>query len=1148
MHFRSLFGPLSKSHSFQEVFSSPDETFFLPGSAVPFLLGAMCEAEGSGHIISVVPTRQQALDLYEELRELMGPESVRLFPSWETLPLERVSPSVETMGMRLKVLNELTGQVNSTGRLIVVAPVRAVSQLAGGSALDAGFKRLEVGKESRLEDLIQWLADSGYRREYQVEHRGEFAVRGSILDVFPSEADLPIRADFFGDEIDRLSLFDPSDQLSLEPLARADIFPARELLFSPAVKTKAAALLSELTYASSTWEKIANGQFFEGAESWLPWFDDSARSFGRFLNSDDKVLFFEPARLRARVSDLMLEEASISEVLGSTWMVPKVHEHFPELFSKLDDVFAGCEASIRFANTLPDASVRVEISAKSVDLVSKDPDAIISRLSQMLKDRFCVLVCAANEALANRLVQSLAGTALTPIAIQNQEELDTLLQDPHPGLFVLVSDLGQGVIFPEIRLAVVGHGDLTNKRRSHRAPRTKAANRAQVFDSLKVGGFVVHHHHGVGRFAGMVKRELAGVERDYLLIEYRGDDRLYVPSDQMESITPYLGGEAPSLSKLGGTEWQKTRSRVVHSVSRIAQELVVLYQKRLVTKGFAFSPDSIWQKEMEDLFPYDLTPDQARAISDVKADMEAARPMDRLICGDVGFGKTEVAIRAVFKAVQDGKQAAVLVPTTLLAQQHFQTFSERFSGFPIRVEVISRFLTPAQSRDVLEKVANGSVDVIIGTHRLLSEDVVFADLGLLVIDEEQHFGVTHKEAIKNIKAGIDVLTLTATPIPRTLEMSLTGIRDMSLLNTPPTQRQPILTYVGEYDELAVSEALRRELMREGQVFFVHNRVFDIDEVSWRLSRLVPEARITVAHGQMDEGTLEQTVVDFWEGRYDVLVCTTIIESGIDMPTVNTLVVDRADLLGLGQLHQLRGRVGRSGTRGYAYLFHPADVVLGEDAYERLKTIGENTELGSGFRIAKRDLEIRGAGNILGGDQSGHIAAVGYDLYVKMVEEAVRGLKGEVEPIVPEVKIEVPVGAVIPESYISRTDLRLEAYRRLAMCASSDDVDQVAQEWEDRFGPLPGETKSLLRLAKIRARAIRAQIKEVTVSGMGRSSLVSPFVRLTPVELKASLSMRMKRIFPKGIYKEAERALIIPISKASDPMLAVEHVFEELIEV
>lgn len=1148
MHFRNLFGPLSQITSLEKIHSSPSESFYIPSAAVPFVLGAMHETSEDGHIVAVVATRQLAFELYQELKVLLGSERTRIFPSWETLPLERVSPSIETMGRRLKVLNELTHKVQPSSRLVIVAPVRAVSQLVGGSALDAGFRHLAIGDSLQLEDLVQWLADSGYRREYQVENRGEFAVRGSIVDVFPSEQDLPVRADFFGDEVDRLSIFDPSDQLSLEALSEVTFFPARELLLTPAIRERASLLRNQLSYAGSTWEKISNGMFFEGMESWLPWLDESAKNFGEFLGPNTRTVLFEPARLRARVADLLQEEKSIVDVLSSTWMVPQDHEEFPGFFIKLDQVFSSTKSRVQFANTVQDTSVQTEVSASGVDLASKDPDAIVARLSQLQRENYFVLLCAANQALANRLAESLSGSRFDSVMVQSQEQLDSLLERPRSGLFVVVSELEHGAIFPEAKIAVIGLGDLTNKRRSHRTSRVKHHTRAQVFDSLQVGGYVVHSHHGVGRFAGMVKQELGGVERDYLLIEYRGGDRLYIPSDQMESITPYLGGETPTLSKLGGTEWQKTRARVRRAVSKIAQELIVLYQKRIVTKGFAFSPDTVWQKEMEDLFPYDLTPDQAKAIAEVKADMESERPMDRLVCGDVGFGKTEVAIRAVFKAIQDGKQAAVLVPTTLLAQQHFQTFSDRFSSFPVRVEVISRFLTPAQTRAVLQRVANGGVDVVIGTHRLLSQDVVFSDLGLLVIDEEQHFGVTHKESIKQVKAGIDVLTLTATPIPRTLEMSLTGIRDMSLLSTPPMKRQPILTYVGEYDELAVSEAIRRELMREGQVFFVHNRVLDIDAVAHRLTGLVPEARIAVAHGQMDEGILEQTVVDFWEGRSDVLVCTTIIESGIDMPTVNTLVVDRADLLGLGQLHQLRGRIGRSGTRGYAYLFHPAEQSLSEDAYERLKTIGEYTELGSGFRIAKRDLEIRGAGNILGDDQSGHIAAVGYDLYVKMVEEAVKELKGELEPPLPEIKIEVPVGAVIPEAYISRTDLRLEAYRRLAMCTRTEDVDIVGQEWIDRFGPLPDETKSLLRLAKIRARAIRAQIKEVIVAGLGRSSLVSPSVRLAPVELKASLMMRMKRVFPKGIYKETEQTVLIPISKGTDPMEAVEKVFEELIEV
>ena len=511
----------------------------------------------------------------------------------------------------------------------------------------------------------------------------------------------------------------------------------------------------------------------------------------------------------------------------------------------------------------------------------------------------------------------------------------------------------------------------------------------------------------------MVRRSIGGVERDYLLLDYKSGDKLYVPSDQVDLLRPYTGGEAPALSRLNGADWQRTKSRVRAAVREIAQELVVLYQKRVNSAGHAFGPDTPWQRELEESFPYVETPDQLKAIDDVKVDMEADAPMDRLVCGDVGFGKTEVAIRAAFKAVQDGKQAAVLVPTTLLASQHFQTFSDRFAGYPVRVEMLSRFLTPAQTRQVIDGLADGSVDVVIGTHRLLSGDLIFKDLGLLVVDEEQRFGVTHKEAIKKLRTDVDVLTLTATPIPRTLEMSLTGIRDLTLLNTPPADRQPILTYVGEYDDRAVAEAVRRELLREGQVFYVHNRIVDIEKVAAELRGLVPEARVAVAHGQMDEGALERVVLDFWEGEYDVLVCTTIIESGIDMPTVNTLVVDRADRLGLGQLHQLRGRVGRAGQRAYAYLLFPADQALSEEAYERLRTIGEHTELGSGFQIAMRDLEIRGAGNLLGGDQSGHIAAVGYDLYVQMVSEAVAELKGEELRPPAEIKLDLPVTANLP---------------------------------------------------------------------------------------------------------------------------------------
>jgi transcription-repair coupling factor (superfamily II helicase) len=578
------------------------------------------------------------------------------------------------------------------------------------------------------------------------------------------------------------------------------------------------------------------------------------------------------------------------------------------------------------------------------------------------------------------------------------------------------------------------------------------------------------------------------------------------------------------MHRLGGSDFARAKSKVRSAVQEIAQELVVLYQRRVTAEGHAFAQDTPWQHDMESAFPYVETPDQRRAIVEVKGDMERAVPMDRLVCGDVGFGKTEVAIRAAFKAVQEDKQVAVLCPTTLLASQHGTTFRDRFAGFPVRVEVLSRFQTAAEAKRILAGLAAGDIDCVIGTHRLLQDGVKFKDLGLLVVDEEQRFGVQHKEAMKKMRTNVDVLTLSATPIPRTLEMSLVGIRDLSLLQTPPADRQPILTYVGELDKRLAVEAIRRELLREGQVFWVHNRVQSIEERAAELRELVPEARVAVAHGQMDEATLERVVFDFWQGNFDVLVCTTIIESGIDMPTVNTLVVERADLLGLGQLHQLRGRVGRSGQRAYAYLFHPRDRVLTEEAYERLRAIGEATELGSGFKIAMRDLEIRGAGNILGEAQSGHIAAVGYDLYCQMVTEVVAEMKGEPVELPVELKLDVPVSAYLPDTYVPTEDLRLEAYRRLAEVKTQGEVDDVRTEWLDRYGPIPKEAETLLAVGALRAACHSFGITDFTVT--------MNTARVTPVDLRTSQQLRLTRLargtFTGLTWREKEKQLIIPL--------------------
>jgi transcription-repair coupling factor (superfamily II helicase) len=1017
-----------------------------------------------------------------------------------------------------------------------VAPVRALIQRLGpapdvrtGDDADGdplAPVRLAVGDEVDPVVLVARLVGMGYRREYQVEHRGEVAVRGSIVDVFPATADVPVRIDLWGDEVDRLTEFSVGDQRSTTEVAQLEVFACRELLPDAALRARAETLVAAEPWGREHWERLAEGQVFDGMESWLPWLTDDDDLLPDRLGDDALVLLVEPRRMRDRAADLLAEEADLTATLARTWDADLSRAGANHLYLPFERLLADTAVPVWHLPAAAASPEEPSVAATGWAPTHGDHAAVHRQLGQLVADGFRVVVTADGAGSAVRVVDLLAAAGIDATF---DREATAPLTDP--GVHVVVASVERGAVLTEARVAVLTENELTGRRRAHRQmrPRRRRSGAVAVFDDLHPGDHVVHHQHRVARYAGMVTRAIGGVERDYLLLEYRGDDKLYVPTDQVDLVRPYTGGETPSLSRLGGGEWQRTRAKVRAEVAQIAQELVVLYQTRVHAPGHAFAGDSAWQREFEEAFPFEETPDQLTAIADVKADMEATHPMDRLVCGDVGFGKTEVALRAVFKAVQDGKQAAVLVPTTLLAQQHHQTFGERLSPYPIRVEVLSRFLTAGQARKVLDGLASGEVDVVIGTHRLLSEEVRFADLGLLVVDEEQRFGVSHKERIKQLRTNVDVLTLTATPIPRTLEMGLTGIRDLTLLQTPPADRQPILTYVGEYDDRAVAEAIRRELLREGQVFFVHNRIADIDKVANHVRSLVPEARVAVAHGQMDEGSLEQVVVDFWEGNHDVLVCTTIIESGIDMPTVNTLVVDRADLLGLGQLHQLRGRVGRAGQRAYAYLFHPADRVLTEEAYERLKTIGESTELGSGFRIAMRDLEIRGAGNLLGTGQSGHIAAVGYDLYCEMVSEAVAELRGDVPAAATEVSVEVPVAAHLPADYVAREDLRLDAYRRLATVTTAAEVDDVAAEWADRYGPVPPAAEALLGIARLRAAAHRTGLREVSVT---RSTAISGprwMARLEPVELRLSKATRLERLYPRASWRKDSAQLLVPVT-------------------
>jgi transcription-repair coupling factor (superfamily II helicase) len=1087
------------------------------------LFGAtLASATARRPVVLVVPTANEAERLAADLRQFLGADSVEYFPAWETLPFERVSPAIETMGRRLRVMWRLRVGGDHLPA-VVVAPVRALVQRLGPHVEAVEPLVIKPGGEIDRDGLVEQLVTMGYRREYQVEARGELAVRGAIVDIYPSTADHPVRIDLWGDEVDRLSQFSVADQRSTHDIEDAWIFPVRELLATKEVQERASGLLKTQPWGSEQWERLAEGQTFDGMESWLPFLSSEEHLLPDLLPASAVVALFEPRRLRDRAQELLDEEAALADALVKTWGATLDPETTPRLSLPFDRLLTHTKAQTVPVLAAPDNPDTPLLAATAFDPVVGDTDALGRRLSQLRNDGFRVFVAAEGSGSATRIEQLLVGEGVVVDRVTAIDATSSALKTP--GVHVVVAPLDRGVVLPGAQLAIVAEADLTGRRRVHRRPRG-ARRGADYYEGLTKGDFVVHRVHGVGRYFGMETKEMFGITRDRLVVEFKGGDRVYVDSEDIGLIRKYTGGEAPKLSKMGGADWEKTRAGVRRAVRDIAGELVVLYRRRQATPGHAFAADTPFQHQIEESFPYEETPDQAQAIIDTKADMERTVPMDRLVCGDVGYGKTEVALRAAAKAVFDGKQVAILVPTTLLASQHGQTFRERFANYPVRVEVLSRFLSAKEQTEVVNGVKDGTVDIVVGTHRLLSDDMQFKDLGLLVVDEEQRFGVQHKERIKAMRTSVDILTLTATPIPRTLEMSLTGIRDLSLVNTPPEDRQPILTYVGEHDTRAVSEAIRRELLREGQVLYVHNRVKDIEHIAADVRELVPEARVAVAHGQMDENRLERMVQKFWEHEFDVLVCTTIVESGLDMPTVNTLIVDRADRLGLAQLYQLRGRVGRRGQRAYAYLLYPGDHKLSELAYERLKTIGEFTELGSGFKIAMRDLEIRGAGSLLGAEQSGHIAAVGFDLYVEMVTEAVGELTDALPEIPETVQIDLPVTANLPHDYIARDDVRMEAYRRLAAVTTAEDVEDVLAEWNDRYGPPPPPAAVLLDVARLRAACLALGIRAVSVQ-KGRA-------RLDGWELRKSQEARLKRRSDRA--QVLPDAVIVPVSATADVSL------------
>ena len=1069
----------------------------------------------------MVITANSGEELFAELRELLPQKRVFHFPNWETLPHERLSPQSDTVVQRYLTLRAIRRAECD----LVVVPVRSLLQpfIKEFGKKDVPF--FATGQKIDTDNAVRELLQLGYTRTDLVEKRGEFAQRGGIIDIFTPQALHPIRIEFFDDVIDEVRYFSVSDQRSLETCSDGLLaLPAREILISDAIREKSRELVEKFPQLSEMFVRISEGVPVEGMESLMPALVDEMETIIEAIRNESLIISVAPELIRSRAEELIktgeefLEASWLNSAAGN--MVPidmkGLQNHSFRTLSDQFELASRKNCTLSAIAPFGGGADAVNLGIQGVEPFRGNSEHLISFLKERSANQWSILLTTVGQGTAQRYEELLRAEGIpTSNSLQSGS------------VWITKSQFRHGYVIEDRKFCLVTERDFAGSKAQDSERLTLASRRKNRIDplSLKEGDFVVHQIHGIGRFLEMIEREVSGTKREYLVIEYasskRGQagDRLYLPTDSLDQISKYVGGDSPTIHQMGGADWQRAKGKARKAVREIAAELIQLYAARTSSPGFSFSSDTPWQRELEDAFPYVETIDQLATITEVKKDMEAPYPMDRIVCGDVGFGKTEIAIRAAFKAVQDGKQVAVLVPTTLLVQQHLSTFSERFAGFPVRLAGLSRFATPREITETLAGLEKGTVDVVIGTHRLLSNDVHFKDLGLVVIDEEQRFGVEHKEKLKRFRAYVDVLSMSATPIPRTLEMSITGIREMSIMATPPEERHPVLTYVGGFEEKQIAAAIRRELLRDGQIFYIHNRVNSIDRCASKISELVPEARIRVAHGQMSESALEEVILAFWEREFDILVCTTIIESGIDIPNSNTLIVEQADKMGLSQLHQLRGRVGRGRERGYAYFLYDLDKPLTETAHDRLETIAANTELGSGMQVALKDLEIRGAGNLLGGEQSGHIADVGFDLYMRMIGEAVAEFKGDKKED-DECKLELPIDAYLPHDYVESERVRLDIYRKLAGAKSAAEVDEVDSELMDRFGAQPLLVTNLLAVAKLRVRARQLHLREVITTGK--------HLRLSPVTLSDSLQVRMDRLFPGHIYKSSVATLLLPL--------------------
>jgi transcription-repair coupling factor (superfamily II helicase) len=1041
----------------------------------------------------------QARRLYEDFAFFLGNDAV-FFPSKEIMLHDVEARSNDAAFQRIIALQRI---LEGNYRFIVTS-VEAVShKLTSRELFEECIFTITAGSRIDPSELSERLVSMGYERAGVVEGQGQFAVRGGIIDIFSIDSDYPVRIELFGDEVDSIRSFDVTSQRSVEKLSEARIVPAREVIYPASRKNSIVKSIQEELKAYTgklgakndaehtrhlkdkiehDIDRIQNDYYFPGMDRYISFIIDRPAFITDYADERAVVFVDEPARLKQRLENILLEHYEICKsLMEKGQMLPStvgIYFDTEAINSRFEN------SNVVFLNTMA-ADSQSYRSSKNFSIVSKIMNSYQGHIDLLCDDirnwkvkGSRVVVLSGTKGRGERLCDTLISKGIEAVYSQ---DYSVKLQ---PGQVVVThGSLNKGFEYPAIGLVVVSDKEVFGLDRKQKKSAHKAkGSKINVFTDLNLGDYVVHQSHGIGQYVGIEKLVVDNVKKDYLKIRYQEGDFLYIPTSQMDLIQKYIGaeGRAPRLNKLGGGDWAKTKKKVKESLRELAGELIKLYAQRQALKGFAFSEDTVWQKQFEEMFPYDETGDQLKCIEEIKRNMESARPMDRLLCGDVGFGKTEVAIRAIFKAAMDGKQIAYLVPTTVLAQQHYLNFKERMKDFPVTVEMISRFRTVAEQRHILKELKTGNVDVLIGTHRLLQKDIQFKDLGLLIVDEEQRFGVLHKESIKNIKPNIDVLTLTATPIPRTLHMSLVGVRDISVIEDPPEERYPVQTYVMEYNADVIRDAVVRELSRNGQVFYLYNRVRSIDVKAAQIQAMVPEARIAVAHGQMEERQLEDIMLSFINGEYDILVCTTIIESGLDMPNVNTIIVEDADRMGLAQLYQLRGRVGRSNRLAYAYITYRKDKVLAEIAEKRLQAIKEFTELGSGFKIAMRDLEIRGAGNLLGPEQHGHIESVGYDMYCRLLDEAVKELKGEsVAKEDFDVTIDINISAYIDDEYINEENQKIEMYKKIASIQNEQDVTDIQDELIDRYGDLPAPVSSLVTIAYIKALAKDIGFSSVT---------------------------------------------------------------------